>query len=101
MRLGACCSTGVGSSFMVDMNMQDILKQLNRDDVETTHVDLAGLNQNTADHFFVGRDMYDAVANIVGEENVTELNSIIDKDELKEKIEKYLNSFDEKVKSVN
>ena len=77
---------------MVDMNMQDALKQLGRTDVETLHVDLSGLNRDTADHFFVGRDMYDAVAHVVGEGNVTELNSIIDKQELKDKIDAYLKS---------
>lgn len=92
MKLGACCSTGVGSSFMVDMNMQEVLKQLGRPDVETTHIDLSGLNPSVADHFFVGRDMYDAVANVVGADHVTQLDSIIDKDELKTKIQQYLAS---------
>lgn len=90
--IGACCSTGVGSSFMVDMNMQEVLQQLGRPDVKTLHIDLSGVNRDTADHFFVGRDMYDAVAHVVGEENVTVLNSIIDKKELKEKIKSYLDS---------
>lgn len=94
MKLGACCSTGVGSSFMVDMNMQEVLKQLGRSDVETTHVDLSGLNKDVANHFFVGKDMYDAVAHVVGEENVTALNSIIDKSELKDKIKAYLDSVE-------
>ncbi len=101
MKLGACCSTGVGSSFMVDMNMQDVLKEIGRSDVETTHIDLSGLNPSVADHFFVGRDMYDAVANVVGKNNVTELNSIIDKEELKEKIQAYLNSADQKSEGDN
>lgn len=94
MKLGACCSTGVGSSFMVDMNMQEVLKQLGRTDVETTHVDLSGLNKDVANHFFVGKDMYDSVAHVVGEENVTALNSIIDKTELKDKIKAYLDSVE-------
>lgn len=93
MKIGACCSTGVGSSFMVDMNMQEVLKSLGHSDIETTHVDLSGLNKNVADHFFVGRDMYDAVAHIVGIENVTALDSIIDKTELKNKVEDYLNKI--------
>lgn len=92
MKLGACCSTGVGSSFMVDMNMQEVLKQLGRTDVETTHVDLSGLNKDVANHFFVGKDMYDSVAHVVGTENVTALDSIIDKQELKDKIKAYLDS---------
>ena len=92
MKIGACCSTGVGSSFMVDMNMQEVLKQLGRSDIETTHVDLSGLNKDIADHFFVGKDMYDSVAHVVGKENVTSLNSIIDKTELKDKIKIYLDS---------
>ncbi len=77
---------------MVDMNMQEVLKKIGRPDVETTHVDLSGLNKDVADHFFVGKDMYDSVAHVVGEENVTALNSIIDKQELQDKIQTYLDS---------
>lgn len=36
--------------------------------------------------------MYDAVAHVVGEENVTALDSIIDKEELQDKIKNYLDS---------
>lgn len=68
------------------------IKKLGRDDIETTHVDLSGLNKDVADHFFVGKDMYDAVAHVVGEENVTALDSIIDKEELQDKIKNYLDS---------
>lgn len=96
MKLGACCSTGVGSSFMVDMNMQEVLKKIGRTDVQTTHVDLSGLNKDVADHFFVGKDMYEPVAHVVGKENVTALNSIIDKKELQDKIQAYLDSVDKK-----
>ncbi|WP_137626180.1 PTS sugar transporter subunit IIB [Lactiplantibacillus pingfangensis] len=90
MKLAAVCSTGLGSSFMVEMNITDILKALGVTDVETTHMDMGSASKDMADHFFVGRDLADAAQDRLGKENVTVLDSIIDKDELKTKVEKYL-----------
>jgi PTS system ascorbate-specific IIB component len=86
MKLAAVCSTGLGSSFMVDMNMADILKELGVNDVETTHMDMGSASPEAADHFFVGRDLADAAQERLGKDNVTVLTSIIDKDELKKRI---------------
>lgn len=90
MKLAAVCSTGLGSSFMVDMNMADILNELGVKDVETTHMDMGSASKEMADHFFVGRDLADAAQDRLGKENVTVLTSIIDKDELKTKVIDYL-----------
>ncbi|BDZ32298.1 PTS sugar transporter subunit IIB [Lactiplantibacillus sp. WILCCON 0030] len=90
MKLAAVCSTGLGSSFMVEMNITDILKDIGVKDVETTHMDMGSASKDMADHFFVGRDLADAAQDRLGKENVTVLDSIIDKDELKTKVEKYL-----------
>ena len=86
MKLAAVCSTGLGSSFMVDMNMADILKELGVNDVETTHMDMWSASPEAADHFFVVRDLADAAQERLGKDNVTVLTSIIDKDELKKRI---------------
>jgi len=90
MKIAAVCSSGLGSSFMVEMNMQEILKDLGvADKVEATHMDMGGAEVNDADQFFVGKDLADAAENQFGDK-VTVLNSLIDKDELKEKIRTFL-----------
>nr|SFZ87168.1 PTS, EIIB [Loigolactobacillus rennini] len=92
MKLAAVCSTGLGSSFMVDMNIQEILKDLGVDDqVESTHMDMGSANQQSADQFFVGKDLADAAKDRFGD-HVTVLDSIIDKNELKTKVTQYLKS---------
>lgn len=89
MKLAAVCSTGLGSSFMVDMNIQDVLKQLGITDVETTHMDMGSASPEQADHFFVGKDLEDVAKDRLGDK-VTVLNSIIDKEELKLKVSEFL-----------
>jgi PTS system ascorbate-specific IIB component len=93
MKLAAVCSTGLGSSFMVDMNIQDILSALGvADKVESTHMDMGSAGPDSADHFFVGKDLADAAEDRLGKDKVTVLDSIIDKDELQTKVDAYLKS---------
>lgn len=79
----AVCSTGLGSSFMVRMNIEEALKNLGADDIEVSHADLGSVAQGDADVFFVGRDIAEAAQHLG---DVVALNSIIDKDELAEKV---------------
>ncbi|CAM3290255.1 PTS lactose transporter subunit IIB [Pediococcus acidilactici] len=90
IKIAAVCSTGVGSSMMVDMNMQSIIGKWGLDDqVESTHMDMGSANYDAADHFFVGRDLKDAAEDRLGDK-VTVLESIIDQDELAEKLKNFL-----------
>lgn len=91
MKIAAVCGSGLGSSFMVEMNIKSILDQLdvNQDDIEVTHFDLGSAMPSSADHFFVGQDLAEATEKL-GAEKVTVLKSIIDKNELKEKVVEYL-----------
>lgn len=79
----AVCSTGLGSSFMVHMNIDEALKQLGIDDIEVDHADLGSVGPTTADVIFVGNDLADSTA---GLGDVVVLDSIIDKNELCEKV---------------
>lgn len=75
---------------MVDMNIQDVLKELGvSDQVESTHMDMGSANAQSADHFFVGKDLADAATTRLGDK-VTVLDSIIDKAELKTKVSEFL-----------
>jgi len=91
MKIAAVCGSGLGSSFMLEMNIKSILDQLGIDqnDIEVTHFDLGSAMPDSADHFFVGQDLADATEKL-GKDKVTVLKSIIDKNELKEKVVQYL-----------
>lgn len=76
LRIGTACGSGLGSSFMVQMNIESILKDLGVSDVEVEHYDLGA-----ADVWIVGRDLEDSAGHLG---DVRILNSIIDMDELRE-----------------
>ena len=80
LRIGTACGSGLGSSFMVQMNIESILKDLGVTEVEVEHYDLGGANPSEADIWIVGRDLEDSAGHLG---DVRILNSIIDMDELR------------------
>ncbi|MGI0199021.1 PTS sugar transporter subunit IIB [Streptococcus pneumoniae] len=88
LKIGTACGSGLGSSFMVQMNIESVLSDLNVSDVsdvEVEHYDLGGADPNVADIWIVGRDLADSASHLG---DVRILNSIIDMDELRELITK-------------
>ncbi|MFL2076524.1 PTS sugar transporter subunit IIB [Marinilactibacillus psychrotolerans] len=85
LKIGTACGSGLGSSFMVQMNIEDILKELEVDmsKVEVEHYDMGSVTPEAADVWFVGADLADAASHLG---DVRVLNSIIDMDELREKV---------------
>lgn len=81
LRIGTACGSGLGSSFMVQMNIESILKDLGVTDVEVEHYDLGGADPSAAAVWIVGRDLEDSAGHLG---DVRILNSIIDMDELRE-----------------
>ncbi|MGT2866751.1 PTS sugar transporter subunit IIB [Streptococcus fryi] len=79
LKIGTACGSGLGSSFMVQMNIESILRDLGISDVEVEHYDLGSASQEAADVWIVARDLADSAEHL-GEVKV--LNSIIDMDEL-------------------
>ncbi|GGF42744.1 PTS lactose transporter subunit IIB [Microbacterium sorbitolivorans] len=79
----AVCSTGLGSSFMVHMNIEKVLKELEISGVTVDHADLGSVANGDADAVFVGRDIADAAQHLG---DVVVLDSIIDLGELREKV---------------
>ncbi|MBM7711946.1 PTS sugar transporter subunit IIB [Enterococcus xiangfangensis] len=84
MKFAAVCGSGLGSSFMVEMNINSVLKELGVSDVEVSHYDMGSATPDLADVFFVGSDLADSAQHL-GE--VIVLDSIIDMDELKTKVQ--------------
>ncbi len=85
LRIGTACGSGLGSSFMVQMNIEQVLNELGVDQsqVEVEHYDMGSVTPESADVWFVASDLAEAASHLG---DVRILNSIIDMDELKEKV---------------
>ncbi|OIV46054.1 PTS mannitol transporter subunit IIB [Sodalis sp. TME1] len=86
MKIMAVCGAGLGSSFMMEMNIKKVLKNLNiTADVE--HSDLGSVTPDAADVFVMGRNI--AYSANLPESKLIVVNSIIDIKELEAKISNY------------
>ena len=80
-----CCGSGLGSSMMVQMNIEKALKNMGITGVTAAHTSLSEVNPNAADLFVVGKDIYPQVKTYP---RVVCLNKIMSMKELTEKLEK-------------
>ena len=83
MKILTVCGSGLGTSFMVEMNINQILGELGVTDVEVNHSDLSSATPGDADVFFLAKDIAEGGSHLG---NVIVLESIIDMDELREKV---------------
>ncbi|MDF2673120.1 MAG: sugar transporter subunit [Clostridiales bacterium] len=83
LKILVCCGSGLGSSFMIEMNIKKILKELNVN-AEVDHSDLSSAKGYKADVFVGTRDIASQLTSLGGQ--VISLNSMIDMKELKEKV---------------
>ncbi|WP_392559084.1 PTS sugar transporter subunit IIB [Orbus mooreae] len=86
MKIMAVCGSGLGSSFMVEMNIKKVLKKLNID-AEVTHADLASAIPDEADLFVMTKDL--AASSGIPSAKLIVLNNIIDINDLESKLAEY------------
>ena len=84
MKILVCCGSGLGSSFMIEMNIKNILKDLNIQNVDVNHSDLSSAKGIKADVYVSTKDLSNRLEDLGGE--VISLNNMIDNNELKEKL---------------
>lgn len=87
MKILACCGSGLGSSFMIEMNIEKVLKELGVK-AEVEHSDLSSAKGIKADIYVGTRDIAKELIPLGGE--VISLNSMIDLKELKTKLSETL-----------
>ena len=87
MRIMAVCSTGLGSSFMIEMKMKEVLREMGIDG-EVNHTDLGSVTPEMADVFVCTNDLAGSI--LVG--NVIAIPNITDKNAMKEKLQTFLAS---------
>lgn len=84
MKILVCCGSGLGSSFMIEMNINKVLKEMNIKNVEVDHTDLGSAKGTKADIYLGTRDIASQLTSIGGQ--VISLNSMLDMKELKTKL---------------
>ncbi len=90
MKIMAVCGSGLGSSFMMEMNIKKVLKNINVT-AEVEHSDLGSVTPDVADVFVMAKDI--AYSANLPAEKVIIVNNIIDLKEIEQKIREY---FDKK-----
>lgn len=88
-KIAAICGHGLGSSFIVEMNIKQTLKDLGATNIEVEHLDLGSAYSGVADLIVCGKDLQDNCKKF-GE--VLALDNLFDKNELKEKLAENLKS---------
>ncbi len=79
------CGSGLGSSLMVEMNINDVLKKMGKSGITVTHSTTSDVRPGAADLFVVGRDLADFIKDVPEESKVV-LTNIVDKNELEQKL---------------
>ncbi|MCI7353366.1 MAG: PTS sugar transporter subunit IIB [[Actinobacillus] rossii] len=88
MKIMAVCGHGLGSSFMMEMNIKKALKALGKE-AEVDHQDLASVSVNDADLFIMGADI--ASSSNLPAEKLIVVKNIVSIKEFEEKLSEYFN----------
>lgn len=88
-KIMCCCGSGLGSSLMIRMNVEKVLKQMGVTGIEVLHSSLSDATANAADLFVVGGDLENFTSSFP---RVILLSNIMSIPELEEKLKKELNS---------
>lgn len=85
-KIMTACGQGLGSSFMVELNVKKVLDKLGLTDIEVTHGSASDVYPGIADLYIVGQDLYEPLKNM-GE--LITLKNIVSLAELEEKLTAY------------
>lgn len=88
MKIMAICGSGLGSSFMVEMNIKKVLKKMGVD-AEVEHSDLSSAIPGEADLFVMAKDI--AASASIPDNQLIVITNIIDINELETKLRTYFN----------
>ncbi|ACX86598.1 PTS sugar transporter subunit IIB [Pectobacterium parmentieri] len=86
MKIMAVCGSGLGSSFMMEMNIKKVLKNINVV-ADVDHSDLGSVTPDLADVFVMAKDI--AYSANLPAEKIIIINNIIDLKEVEQKIREY------------
>lgn len=79
-----CCGSGLGSSLLVRMNVEEAVKELGFSGIDVQHSSLSSAVNGAADLFVIGKDLEASAGEL---ENKIILDNILDMEELKAKLQ--------------
>lgn len=83
MKFLCICQSGLGSSFMVQMNIQNVLNAIGAtEEISVEHSDVGSTTPDLADYFFVEETLGEAISSLPAE-RVILLKSLIDQNEIR------------------
>ena len=88
MKIMPVCGSGLGSSFMMEMNIKKALKKLGIE-AEVNHTDLASVTPNDADLFVMARDIADSSS--ISPDKIVVVKNLVSVAEFEEKLSAYFN----------
>jgi len=86
-KIMCACGSGLGSSFLVEMNVKKVLNKLGVEDIEVGHCAATDIFKDSADLIVCGKDMYNILSPYAP---CVTLTNIISMAELEEKLSAYL-----------
>jgi len=87
-KIMCCCGSGLGSSMLVRLNVEKVLKKYNlQNDIEVIHSSVSDAVEGAADLFVVGNDLDEFVSTL---SNKIVLDNIMDINELEIKMKEKL-----------
>ena len=86
MKIMAVCGSGLGSSFLVEMNIKKVLQKIGVE-AEVEHSDLSSATPDVADLFVMAKDL--AGSSSVPADRLVILENIVDMNELEQKLADY------------
>ncbi|MGN1399346.1 MAG: hypothetical protein ACI4WG_05060 [Erysipelotrichaceae bacterium] len=93
LRIVCCCGSGLGSSLILSLNIDNYLKNHNLKNISVSHSSISEVNKKTADIVIVGLDVYPIFKDY---DKVIIIKDIISYEELDSKLTLALNNQAEK-----
>ncbi|WP_440895477.1 PTS sugar transporter subunit IIB [Amphibacillus sp. Q70] len=75
-----CCISGLGSSFIVEMNVKKALQELGKNEIKVTHAGINDAITGAADLFVCSADVYDTCSkagDAVSLDRLTDYNEVL------------------------
>lgn len=91
-KIMCACGSGLGSSFLVEMNVKKVLEKLGRSEIEVEHCATTDIYKGVADLFVCGDDLRDELSQ---HGPVVSVSNIISIPELEEKLKAYFEEHPE------
>lgn len=87
MKILVVCGNGLGSSFIIELNVKKALSQLGKE-AEVSHTDLATAKTEDADLYIGADDIIHQLED--GERKIIALENVMDIEEIKTQLSKYI-----------